>query len=528
VCGFCAGLPAAGRSSCFTADMADLTDSIWRATHPRRAFGPFSHDLHADVAVVGGGITGLTAAVLLARAGRRVVLVERDRVGSGETGNTTGHLTEAIDGGYAPLIKAFGEEGARLVSASSRDAIAFIETIAARARTGCDFERVIGYLFAEATGDVERLANELDAARRAGCHVAWTDDVPLPFATAGGIAWEDQAQVHATLYVDALLQEALTRGVRVHDRTRAIAVRDGEPCHVETDHGDIRAADVVVAANVPINNRVWLHTKIAAYRSYAIAFPTDLPLDGLYWDTARPYHYLRSLRVGGRSYAIVGGEDHRTGEETDTGTHYDALADYATARMGPVGVAFRWSGQIIEPVDGLPFIGLNTASHHVHVATGFSGNGLTFGTLAGMILSDLILGRPNAYAELYAATRVKPMASARDYVTENVAFPARLLKDRLTSLNTEERAPASLMPGEGIIVSGPDGKVAVCRDLHGALHACSAVCTHLACDVAWNQSEGTWDCPCHGSRFSPEGKVLNGPAVIDLEWRRIPGREVRG
>jgi glycine/D-amino acid oxidase-like deaminating enzyme/nitrite reductase/ring-hydroxylating ferredoxin subunit len=501
--------------------MTSRTESLWRATHQLGGFPALPGSLDADVAIVGGGISGLTAAVILSRAGRRVVLLERDFVGSGETGNTTSHLTEAVDARYKTLIGDYGEEGARLVAASSRDAIDWIDAIIRQAPMNCGFERVSGYLYTERRSDVEKLADELDAARRAGCAVAWSDDVPVPFPTHGAVRWDNQAQVHATAYLDGLLREAVTLGAQVFENTRVIGVDDGEPCTVETDRGVVRAAHVFVAANVPVNNRVLLHTKIAAYRSYVLAAeysPAGIP--GLFWDTDDPYHYTRTQRTGGHTYLIVGGEDHRTGEKIDTDACFQRLNEYAQRKFGVTDPSFRWSGQIIEPVDGLPFIGLNTGSKQVYVATGYAGNGMTFGTLAGMIVSDAIQGVQNPYAKLYDATRVKPISAAVDYVTENVPFPVHLITDRLTSLNVDDRPVQSLKPGEGGIFNSDEGKIAVCRDKQGVVHACSSVCTHLGCDVAWNNGEQTWDCPCHGSRFSPDGAVINGPAVSDL--RKIP------
>lgn len=501
--------------------MSSRTESLWRATHPVGGFAPLDRNLDVDVAVVGGGISGLTAALILSRAGKRVALLERDTIGSGETGNTTSHLTEAVDGRYQTLVRNFREEGARMVAQSSRDAIDWIDALVTASGIDCGFRRVPGYLYTEREKDIPWLADELDAARRAGCAVEWVDRVPLPFTTFGGVRWDNQGQVHATAYLDGLLKEAITQGLLVYENTRVVGVHEDAPCRVETDRGTVRAADVFVAANVPVNNRVLLHTKIAAYRSYAIAAaaPSGIPA-GLFWDTDDPYHYTRIHEIDGQVYLIVGGEDHRTGEQIDTGERYEHLIAYAREWFKVLNSEFRWSGQIIEPVDGLPFIGRNAVAQRVFVATGYSGNGMTFGTLAGMIVSDTILGRPNAYAELYDATRIKPIAAAIDYVKENLAFPAHLLTDRLTSLNADERPVRALQPGEGGVFASDEGKVAVCRDKQGVVHACSAVCTHLGCDVAWNTAEQTWDCPCHGSRFSPDGAVINGPAVSDL--RRVP------
>jgi glycine/D-amino acid oxidase-like deaminating enzyme/nitrite reductase/ring-hydroxylating ferredoxin subunit len=501
--------------------MKGHTDSLWRATRQLGGFAQLAGPLDVDVAIVGGGISGITAAVLLCRAGKRVALLERDTIASGETGNTTSHLTEAVDARYRTLMKDFGEENARLVAQSSRDAIDWIESIVREAGIDCGFARVPGYLYTERKHDLEWLASELDAARRAGGEVQWMDTVPLPFRTEGAVRWDDQGQLHATAYLDGLLEEAIAHGLQVFENTRVVGVHEDAPCRVETDRGIVRAADVFVAANVPVNNRVLLHTKVAAYRSYAIA--ADVPpefVNGLFWDTDDPYHYTRAQTIGSKSYLIVGGEDHKTGEATDTDNCFDRLIAYTVERFGGLSPEFRWSGQIIEPVDGLPYIGRNAVAQRVFVSTGYAGNGMTFGTLAGMIVSDLMLGHANPYATLYDATRVKPIASAVDYVTENVGFPVHLITDRLTSLNAEDRPVQSLKAGEGGVFNSDEGKIAVCRDRNGVVHACSAVCTHLGCDVAWNGAEQTWDCPCHGSRFSPDGSVINGPAVSDL--RKVP------
>ncbi|HXI56468.1 MAG TPA: FAD-dependent oxidoreductase, partial [Polyangia bacterium] len=301
----------------------------------------------------------------------------------------------------------------------------------------------------------------------------------------------------------------------------------GNPCRVITDRGTITAGDVVVAAHVPVTNRFFLHTKLAAYRTYAIAVanPTALP-QGLFWDMGSPYHYLRSQVVDGVPYLILGGEDHKVGESTDTSVSFKRLEEFYALRFGqPVAPTdFRWSGQIIEPADGLPYVGRNSLSSRVYVATGYSGNGMTGGTLAAMVLADQVRGVPNAWSNLLDATRFKPLASAKAFVRENVDFPKHLIGDRLMP-SGQAHDLDEIEAGEGAVVTIRGSKLAVYRNGNGDLSAVSPVCTHLGCVVHWNTTEKSWDCPCHGSRFDPTGRVLNGPAIAALESRSIPSDE---
>lgn len=496
------------------------TDSLWLATDVADISTPIVGDITVDVAIVGAGITGITAAALLEREGKSVALVDKAHVGSGETGHTTAHLTEALDGRYTDLISKFGEEGARLAAESTRTAIDHIASVVRQHRISCGFRRVPGYFYSESPEERERLDEEGQAARRAGLRAELTSEVPLPFRVPWAVRFPDQAEFHPQQYLRALA--GTLRNSRVFEGTQVIDVEDGEPCYLRTNTGTVTARDVIVAANVPINNRVFLHTKIAAYRSYVVAAPISEALAGLFWDTDDPYHYTRSQEAEGRTFLIVGGEDHKVGLERDTEEAYQRLEEFVRTRFPVRSLAYRWSGQIIEPVDGLPFIGLNSLSHHVYVATGYSGNGITFGTLAGMILADVIAGRENTYADLYDATRVKLLASAKEYISENVDFPKHLVADRLTNLNVETTALAEVARNEGKIVALDGEKYAVYRDSHGKVCALSPVCPHLGCDVRWNTAEKSWDCPCHGSRFSAEGKVVNGPAVTDLAAKVLP------
>jgi len=497
---------------------SDVNESIWISTAPGTSFPSLDRDLKVDVAIVGGGITGLTAATILKKAGMSVAVLELGSIASAETGHTTAHLTEAVDAGYRDVASDFGPEGAALVAQGGRDAIRFIEELSTTQGIDCGFERLPAFFYTESEADLEMLREEANASANAGLDASFVTDTPLPFSTKGAVRYENQAQFHPREYLLPLAKQIVGNGSHVFENSGAIGFKDGSPCEVQTGKGTVTADAIFVAAHVPVNDLVAIFTKIAAYRSYAMAIEVSSPLaPGLFWDTEDPYHYTRSYRSGQRNILIVGGEDHKTGMEKDTEEPFRKLEEYARSRFGLMKVLHRWSGQIIEPHDGLPFVGRNPMSKNLYVATGYSGQGMTFGTLSGMVVADLILGRENKYAALLDATRVKPIAAAKDYITENVDFPKRFILDRIFRANVEGHSVDDLSAGEGKILSIKGKKVALYRDESGHLDALSPVCPHMQCDVAWNTHEKSWDCPCHGSRFTCEGKVVNGPAVTNLK-----------
>lgn len=498
--------------------LPDSTTPLWISTTNPTSFPTLSGDRNVDVAVVGGGITGLTAAVLLKRAGKTVVVLEKNRIVVGETGHTTAHLTEVTDAGAKEIVSSFGKENARLVYASTREALDQIARFVEQDRIACRFRRVPAYLYSETEEDIDWLREEAEAAAQLGVDCEFTREVPLPFPTQGGVLYRNQAQFHPREYLLPMARLVDGGGSFVFEDTAVTNCQDGEPCVVETERGRVSCGAILVATNVPINNRVTMHTKLAAYRTYAIASRVQTPgsIQGLFWDTDDPYRYTRTSDTRDGTFLIVGGEDHKTGQEKDTDDPFLKIAEYARSRFGIRSVDFRWSGQIIEPVDGLPYIGRNPHSKNVYVATGYSGVGMTNGTLAGMMMSDLVLGRENRYAELYDPGRIKILGAIKDFVTENVDFPSHLVADRLTSHDVEAKSVDEVPLEQGAIVKAGGRKMAVYRELNGECVRLSPVCTHLGCDVRWNTAEKSWDCPCHGSRFAPTGEVLNGPAVKPL------------
>ncbi|MFZ5890671.1 MAG: FAD-dependent oxidoreductase [Myxococcota bacterium] len=493
------------------------TAPLWHGSEGGARYPRIAQDLKVDVAIVGGGLTGVTAACLLAQAGKRVALLEGRRIGCGVSERSTAHVTEAVDTRYVELER-YSSEHARLVRESSRAAIERIAEFAAFCGAATSFRRVPGYLYSEDPSENDALAEEAEAARRAGASVALTA-VPLPIAKNPGVRFDNQAEIDPYAYVTLLAERLAAHAVQVFEESPVVEVKPGEPSRVQVEHGPlVLAEDVIVATHAPFTKATF-QTKVAQYRSYAVAAPTTALLDGLFWDTADPYHYTRSALVGQTPYLIIGGEDHKTGQQPEGGTEapFERLAAYAR-RLG-VEPSVRWSAQVVESVDGLPYIGQPARSERIYVATGFGGNGTTFGTLAAMILTDQVLGKSNPYAELYRATRFKPLASIPPLVEENVDFPLHLLRDRLHG--SPKVPPARLHNGEARVIDVDGERVAVYRDDGGRLHAVSAICTHFGCQVAFNHAERSWDCPCHGSRFDIDGAVLDGPATKRLAKRLL-------
>ena len=499
------------------------TQSLWMETADVPRYRALMEDVTVDVCVVGAGIAGLMTAYFLTREGRKVIVIDDGLIAGGETGRTTAHLSNAFDDRYVEVAKMHGEMAARLTADSHTAAIDALEQVVTAEKIDCDFRRLDGWLFL-GEGDREKQSDLLDreyaAATRAGVRVEREASAPVPGMDVGpALRFPNQAQFHPVKFLAGLARAIVARGGRICTETHADAVEGGDRPSVKTSDGrTIRAGAICVCTNSPISDYVVMHLKQAPYRSFVIgaAIAGGSVEPALFWDTESPYHYVRLMKgtASGEDVLIVGGEDHKTGQADDAGARFLDLEEWTRQRFPAAGpVTFRWSGQVLEPADYLAFIGPNPdGAPNVYIATGDSGNGMTHGAIAGMLLTDLVLGRPNKWAELYDPKRIT-VRSAGELLKENLNVAVQYA-DWVKPGETDD--VANIPPGEGAVVRRGAHRVAAYRDEEGNLHERSATCTHLACVVRWNGTEKSWDCPCHGSRFDALGNVVNGPAINSL------------
>jgi glycine/D-amino acid oxidase-like deaminating enzyme/nitrite reductase/ring-hydroxylating ferredoxin subunit len=497
------------------------TFSLWQTDIILSDMMPLKKSISTEVCVIGAGISGLMTAYFLQKKGYKVVVIDKDDLGFDETALSTAHLASALDDGFVQLIKWHGRDGARLAYQSHKEAIDIIEEVARIENIECDFKRVEGYLFLGPEQDKEFLERELTACQEIGIdEVALISQPEAAFFESGMcLRFTEQAQFHPLKFLNGLCERIRAHGGAIYTNTKVVSVHAGDLPIVEVEEGHrITCDSVVVATNVPINNMMDVHLKEAAYRTYAMALkvPLDSFVPALYWDTADPYHYIRMATSSLRDYdlLIIGGEDHRVGQKEHAENCFVRLLDWAQSRLGIRNpeVMASWSGQIIEPMDGLAYIGHNPGDKNVYIVTGDSGHGITHGAIASQIIPALIAEGTHRWAELYSPKRFV-WRGFSEFVKENVQTGIQY-RDWMTR---ETHDIAELAAGEGCVVSEGFAKVAAYRDKKGEVHRFSAVCPHLGGIVRWNEAEKSWDCPCHGSRFSKMGEVLNGPALNNLE-----------
>ena len=485
---------------------------FWTAEQKLRTYSPLKEDITCDVCIVGAGIAGLTTAYLLSKEGKKVVILDDGPVAGGQTMRTTAHLSNALDDRYYDLERLFGKKGSETAAQSHLAAINLVASLVKEHEIDCDFERVEAYLFAASGKPTDELTKEFHAAKRAGVDVKMVERCPLSsFDTGPAIRFGAQAQFHPLKFIKKLCELLELQGVEIFCGTHVTQIKKEN--YVETDQKcSVKATHVVVATNSFIHSRFFPHLKLAAYRTYVIAgkIPQGYVPAAFYYDTLDPYHYIRIAKDSlGNDILIIGGGDHRTGEEEHIYQRYVELEAWARHRFPKLGeVTYRWSGQILEPVDSLGFIG--RAEKELYMVTGDSGNGLTHGVLGRILINDLIHGRKSPWEEVYDPHRISLKATA-DFLEENLntawQYSDWLVHENKTSVNNHC----------GKVVSEGLGKCAIYKDEQGKEHKMSAICPHLKAIVHWNEAEHCWECPAHGSRFNALGEILQGPANSNLK-----------
>lgn len=493
-----------------------FTRSIWNAYEAEGDFGRLTENINVDVAIVGGGITGITTAMLLKEQGLKVAVLEAREVGKGTSSHSTGNLYAITDQLLSPLRSKYDGDVVKKVVGARQSAIGLIERMVKRYQIDCDFKKQPHYLF-DATGEKE-LSTEKDLAVNAGLKVSEiTGDFPVKYSK--GLRIEDQAQFNPLRYVQGLASNINGDNCSIYEYVRVGEIEERENDFLlHTTSGQVIAKNVVQATHTPKGVELQFHTVLGPYREYGIAAKLEdgnYP-EGIFWG------YYNNEKISFRSYSREGdnyfmfiGRPHKVGQAEDNKKHIKELINFAESRFPVKEITYKWGGQHYKPADLLPYIGRKTSGSREFIATGFSTDGLVYGTLSAIIISDAIAGVKNPYEELFKASRHNPAKAAQKFAKENIDVAAQLVKDWLFRGENEELK--SIQPGEAKVIKKDNDKVAVYRSPEGELKAFSAVCTHMGCVVNWNNAEKSWDCPCHGTRFDVEGEVLEGPAFDPLK-----------
>lgn len=500
-------------------ELPQYPESLWRATTDLPSFPRLTEDIKVDVAIVGAGIAGITTGYLLAREGLKVALVEAGNVLNGTTAHTTAKITAQHGMLYDELLSHFGQERASMYYQANRDALQFIRDTASKLNIDCGLHEEDAYVYMEKDKDLNKLEKEFEAYEKLGIPGEWVNKLPIPQFASGAIKMPGQARFHPLHYLRRLLEEFVKAGGQVYENTTVHKVDKEGPLTVVTYRGShkIQCSHVVAATHFPfLDEGGFYFARLHADRSYALAMkPETAFAGGMYISADKPTRSLRAASWNGEEVVIVGGEGHKTGQHMCTFSYYEALEAYGGKLLGSKGIPFRWSTQDLVTIDKVPYIGQITSKDEgIYVATGFNKWGMTSGTLAGRMLSDQIIGRDNPYSELYTPSRFLADPSIMNLVKENADVAGELISGKVGLVHTRIE---DLNPDEGAVVRHNGKKAGAYKDPEGNLHLVDNTCTHMGCETEWNAAERTWDCPCHGSRFSYDGVVFEGPAIKPLE-----------
>lgn len=497
------------------------TKTLWQNDIPDYESMAYTlQDSIYDVIIVGGGITGITTALELQNAGKKCLLAEAQTLGFGTTSGTTAHLNTILDITYSEIEKNFGEKNTKLVLKATLEAIALVEENVKKYNLDCEFSKKEGYLFSLDDHQTKQLDETFESSKKAGCEVAYSNTIPVPVDFKKALVYKNQAQIHPTKYLYGLAKAFENGGGIIVQQCRITDVKENDQKILEVETGigkKLFAKNLVYATHIPPGVNL-LHFRCAPYRSYAMALTlkNDAYPDSLAYDLLDPYHYYRTQEIDGKRFLIAGGEDHKTAEEKDTQQCFTRLENYLRQHFEVEEIAFKWSSQYFQSADGLPYIGhLPGNPETVFVATGYGGNGITFSQVAAKILTSLITSGENEFKDLFSPSRIKPVAGFNNFIKNAADVTGNFLSKLFPASKIHELN--ELADDEAKIVKYEGDTIALYKDESGKFHSVNPSCTHINCTVAWNTAEKTWECPCHGSRFSADGEMYTAPARKDLQ-----------
>lgn len=500
-------------------ELSGKPESIWIDSSTTTDYPPLEGGLKVDTVIVGGGIAGITVAAQLKDAGRDVAVLEAGRILNGVTGHTTAKLTSLHGLIYHQLRSKFGEKKARLYGDANETAIDHVEETVSKYGIGCDFERTPAYTYVDSQEKRKKIKREVEAARSLGLPASFVESTTLPYDVEAAVRFDDQAHFHPRKYLLALAERIPGNGSYLFENTRATDVDRGTPNEVKTERGTIAADEVVIATHFPLYDHGLYFARMSPKRGYVLAARLENTApEGLYYRPGNPYFSVRSHPTGDQSLVLIGGQNHRTGHGGDGFDRYRKLEKEAKSKFDVASIEYRWSTQDYTSVDSVPFVGkLAPQTEDIYVATGFGGWGMSNGTAAGLLLADLIRDQENEWQSVYTPTRFKPSASAKELIKHNEHAAKHFIGDRIRS----PKSTPDLSNDEGRVIQKGTDAIGVYRDEHGELHSVSAICPHMRCILHWNGAERSWACPCHGSRFTYDGTVIDGPAMKDLPKRDL-------
>jgi len=494
--------------------------SYWMASTPTTNYPKLSQDIKVDVLIVGGGMSGISCAYMLSKEGVKVAILEADRILQGTTGHTTAKITSQHGLIYNKIKNKMSLEMAQQYADANESAIRLIQKIQSDLKIDCDFVHQPSYVFTRQDQYVQKIKDEVETAAQLGIKASYLEEIPLNIPIKAAVRFEDQAQFHPRKYLLALAKEISSKGVQIYEQTRAVDIEENGSYVVTTKDGNkVTAEKVIIASHYPFYNKHGLYfARIYPERSYAIAIRAkEKYLGGMYISEEDPSKSLRSQMSDEGELIIISGEHHKTGQGKDTTDHYEALIAFARDHFTVEDIPYRWSTQDCMTVDDVPYIGHFTSdTPNLYVATGFRKWGMTNSTVSAMLLTDLIVRGKSPYQDVYNPSRKTITASAKEFIKENINVAKELIKGKLSPLPDD----FDIKPGEGKVINGNGERIGAFRDDKGALHLVNTTCTHMGCELQWNSAERSWDCPCHGSRFTYEGDIIEGPAVMPLEYNK--------